>query len=386
MGMGCAWKRAIAQALKACRPESVLKVMDRGLVLKLSGSAFVMDMATDAMQPGQVYQCEREHPSMRTFYENSWEHEPYVAAVVKRTGLSGAFCAMLLAIIIVQWGYGWWRCWHAKRFLGEVERSTADSLNTKMRELTRLLSDLAVVSELAGAMHSSKLFREISGNIDDIFLQRLPQYDFLEVRQFGAQKFQVLLGSIFRVVLVENTSTMILSTAFLCLRIDDMTALGIAKVIFSLGLAFGGALSKAAEVLKYTVTVGHRFIGKDRFLVLPTFMLNCLAAYLVGTFYYSLLHLHIVKVFAVLACFALSLVVTCVCCTPSSEHAVSINKASLMNICPCGPPVILSFQATSVGLLILGMLAIVAAKLYFAFQCESHFFSLVSMSCIARIP
>merc|ERR1711920_549917 len=103
-----------------------------------------------------------------------------------------------------------------------------------MDRLGDLMGFLAGVAESASCSHSAKICRTLA---------EPPSTSRGSVK--GEQKFALLLGSITRVVLLENAPSLFLTIAFLALNMHSLSSSGIAKVVLGLLAAFGGALSKA---------------------------------------------------------------------------------------------------------------------------------------------
>lgn len=302
-------QKHVRDAVLESTPSELLKVLDSRWMMMVFGALSILDLSTDAMQPGQVRRCE-ESAQFEAQYLESWQTVWKMGEAVAVTHMWGLFSLLLVVVILVQGLFGWRKLLAAQGHLDEEGQfcrmgrydfytqdemqelssctqsfpaNIGDPRNTHLlvsfgySRYSEYWSNLAMVADWAGMLHLAKFLKllagraarrgseinwegwkpgkpesEEGGNVvekndqgEEVFRVVFAVRDAEEVAKFKAAFQQIL-----RCVLMENAPSMFVTTAFFCLRFDSLTMLGIVKLSFSAALSVTGALAKAKESSK----------------------------------------------------------------------------------------------------------------------------------------
>jgi len=273
------------RVLNVCRPAWAVSyaVVDHWIFLMAFGAMSVMDLATDAIQVGQIRDCElrdREFHSrhMATFAEVGLEE------VTNVVYLSGSFGLLLGGAALLQCGVGLLAAVHAvvlSRPGGEAAGNfpdigvRVDRARRKLSAKLLLIKKLARAAEAASMFHASRVLMELALELEgtmaataspaDLPTKRLPFLPWKLIsrvpdasqqspdctprstsppkgiklakeRKRAAEqhrRFKFSLFSTMRLVLFESVPSLVLTVAFFCIQVEKLGALGKAKTVLS---------------------------------------------------------------------------------------------------------------------------------------------------------
>eukprot|EP00811_Abedinium_folium_P033356 NODE_6326_length_1682_cov_7.412219.p1 GENE.NODE_6326_length_1682_cov_7.412219~~NODE_6326_length_1682_cov_7.412219.p1 ORF type:complete len:444 (+),score=125.28 NODE_6326_length_1682_cov_7.412219:106-1437(+) len=260
--------KMFGRSLAVTRPKMTrsLTVLDHRYILMLIGFNSALDLATDAIQIGQVRQCDLVDKDFNDQYAESWS---YVGMVqfAKAIHLWGFFLMLLITAFFVQGVVG---IVTARRALSMVRPGMpaagnfpdlcvrSERCRQKLVAKRLLFSRLALASECASMLYASRVLLELAAEMDGFLAATKPPEATQSIGTGGTveppiravrgrklarerkqkteaeQRFDHYYLSVVRLVLFESVPSLSLTVAFFSLELDNLDGIGVAKNIFSM--------------------------------------------------------------------------------------------------------------------------------------------------------